>query len=412
MRTKPRFPRALIVGVAALGTAAATMTVSAPAMAVTGAVASTAAAPLPFAGTLMTTASDARPDRGGGLTTAMLQVGWNDAQPVAGRGLDPGYLAQLRATYDADRAAGLQVTLDPGLQYAPAWVFTLDRHSTRFVDQYGNVWHGDLGEDVPDAVHDPAVRTAEASYLALLAGAFGRTAFADVRAGGLLDGEMHLPPARYDGHINDWWSFGYAAARSAAVPGYRPGISVNNAAKDTVFLTGYLGAMANYQDFIVESLARDFAADVEVLYPSFGVRPGDAGAAVHVGLDGDSVRSGELAMGMDAGVLVPRLPAERAAARTAHRLIAYSTWLDGPSFGTSGQAESPIAYLASYAEPRGIPLAGENTADSARSPAALTLCADLVRRYHLLGLMWFDDQAVNTAGTPVTARALAGAVGR
>jgi hypothetical protein len=362
-----------------------------------------------FVGSLLTNPANARADARAGLTMAMLQVGWKQAQPVRGRGLSRPYVAELRRAYATYRAAGLAVTLDPGLQYPPDWIFRLDGRSTRFIDQYGNVWRGGPGEDVPDAVHDPAVRRAERSYLSLLSRALEADSFAAVRAGGLLDGELHLPPSDYDGHDDDWWSFGAAALDESGGHVYRPGISPDNPMSDAAFLRKYLAAVANYQDFIVEATARAFHAAIEVLYPSFGARPGDEQAAVRTGLDGQSPRTDEIVMGDVPALLVPRIPAERRRAGTDLRIVAYTTWLDGPNVGTTQQSESPIAYLASLATPRGIPLAGENTAADANSAAALALCATRARHYHLLGFMWFDDATLNQPNG-LTTRDLARAV--
>ncbi len=352
----------------------------------------------PFVGTLMTNPAQADADARAGLSMAMLQVAWSQAQPVQGGGLSASYLAQVERVYRTFRAAGLQVTLDPGLQYPPNWVFHLGGASTRFVDQYGDTWAGGSGENVPDAVFDPAVQTAEANYLGLLAKALGADSFAAVRAGGLLDGELHLPPMDYAGHDDDWWAYGPGSLPERPAFSYRPGISPANRVAAASFLAAYLRAVGTYQDFIVESTARDFSASVEVLYPSFGVRPGDEQAATASGLDGVSPRADELVMGAVPAVLVPRIPAERRSVGTRDVIVAYTTWLDGPGPGTTPQAESPIAYLASIAQPLDIPLAGENTAGDADNRAALQLCATRARDYHLLGFMWFDDAALALPG--------------
>ncbi|WP_106210522.1 hypothetical protein [Kineococcus rhizosphaerae] len=351
--------------------------------------------------------SDARtaPDlRAAGLTSVTLQVAWDAAQPTPGTGLDAGYVAQLRARIAAYRAQGLSVVLDTGLQYAPAWVLKLP--DALFVDQFGTAHTAttESGENVPDAVWNPRVRSAQAAYLAALASALGRTTFSAIRVGGLLTGELRFPrDAR--GAVDattgtgSWWSFSRNAQTSSPVPGYRPGISKRDQAKDAKFLEHYLSSLAAYQDFLVGATTAAFSGDLLLMYPSFGVRTGDRAGAVAAALSRKAVRYSELVQGLDFSRLVAR------AATYPVRAVAYSTWLDGPEFGPSDQDLSPVAFLARQAAPLNLAVGGENTADSAEDLDALRTCQQRAAALGLSHVFWFNDLTVNR--DPVLAKTLA-----
>ncbi|HYA67611.1 MAG TPA: hypothetical protein VED63_02660, partial [Acidimicrobiales bacterium] len=100
-----------------------------------------------------------------GFTDVVVPASWSEIEPTEGS-FSPIALTALQTEIDADRAAGLHVTLDIGTQYAPPWVFGLPG-GTRFVDQFGDVFTGGpgSGEDVANAVTDSAVRDVLVPYL-------------------------------------------------------------------------------------------------------------------------------------------------------------------------------------------------------------------------------------------------------
>lgn len=104
-------------------------------------------------------------ERAEGVDSVTIQVSWNSSEPSQGT-FSASYLEQVQAEMTDARAVGLAVVLDPGLQYAPAWVFGL-AGGTQFVDQYGDVFTGPgpSGDDVANGVTDAAVRSAEGAYL-------------------------------------------------------------------------------------------------------------------------------------------------------------------------------------------------------------------------------------------------------
>lgn len=351
-------------------------------------------------GTAGSTASDLRSN---GVTTAVVKVLWNRAQPAPSLTLEPTYIAGLRKQISQYQAAGLDITLDLGLQYPPNWALALP--GARFVDQYGHVFNAPVasGEMAVDAIYNPRAQLAESVYIHLVAAALGSKTFQFVRVGGLLTGELRMPTNTDGGRKNSWWAFSPTFQASSPVRGYRPGISRESPAADSAFLSYYLNGLVSYQQFLVSAVATSFSGDLEVLYPSFGVRPGDVQAALAKHLNGSSARTSELAQGLNFAQLVPALSALAQSASQRTRLIAYSTWIDGPEFGSSPQALSPVAYIASLAGPANLAVAGENTAQSGSSPWALKLSQSRVLKYHLCGLMWF---ATNLATGGVTAQML------
>lgn len=228
---------------------------------------------------------------------------------------------------------GVGAVLDPGLQYPPDWVFRLPG-ATRFRNQYGVNWTGSTpdGTAVANAVFDPAVRRAEASFLGRLADDLGGRSFAAVRVGGLLSGELRYPPAADGaGHDDSLWYFDASAQSAAPVP-------------------------------------------------DWGLRPGQVAAALADGLDGRSraEQGGMLASGED-------WPQQVAVLARQPRALAYTTRLDAEADGTSPQLISPVQYLVQLAAPVRVPVAGENTGQPSMS--ALRLCLDRVEALRLDGMM-------------------------
>lgn len=349
------------------------------------------AAEIAHVGVLNPTPQTATSLAASGITTVNLQLGWDAAQPSAG-GLNPYYLAEVRSAYTTYRTAGLRVVLDPGLQYPPEWVVALP--NSRFVNQYGESFTATTasGENVVDGVWNPRVRDAQSRYLAALGSALGKRSFAAVRVGGLLTGELRYPRANEGGRVDAWWAFGPLAQASSPVPGYRPGQAGRTAARDAAFVGYYLDSLVGYQDFLVKSTRAAFDGDLMLMYPSFGVRPGDQDGLVRSGLATTAVRYSEVVQGVDFARLVSRYPAYlKAGYGRTGRLIAYTTWLDGPQYSTEPTGLSPIGYLAHLAGPVSMPLGGENTASTASSTEALALSQQRARSLRLVALFWFNE---------------------
>lgn len=319
--------------------------------------------------------------RAQGVDRVTLGVGWDVFEPQRGQ-VSAGYVAELQRRLADYRAAGLEVALDPGLQYPPAWVFSLPGQ-TRFVDQQGREWRGRLSEDVPNAVFNPAVRAAQQEYLSRLAGALGSGGITAVRLGGLLSGELRYPVASYEGGTGSLWGFDDAARVGAPDPSWRPGTGTDADARR--WLQYYFDSLTGYETWLAGRLAAGFpGAQLQLMLPSFGLRPGMVDTAVAGGLDGSSApeRNDLLAQGLD---WVGQVAALR---RTGLPAVVYTTWLDGPDQGGTPQQEAPVRYLADLARAQGLPVAGENTGGGGQ--AVLDESLDRAEELGLTGVMWFS----------------------
>lgn len=325
----------------------------------------------------------------GGVKRVDLELAWQFYEPQPGV-FDQSYIAKEQGVYDDYRAHGFDVELDPGLQYPPSWAFSLPG-GTRFVDQDGTVWHGGTGEDPANAVTDMAVRSAETDYLQHLGTDFASRPFAAVRVGGLLDGELRYPPIVND-NPDTLWAYDAQAVAELPRRDWQPGTGTQAEARQAIGT--YLDNLTEYETWLVDLTNAAFpTAELQLMLPGWGLRPGQVDGAIANGLDGSSVaeQGGNLTGGLDWAAQLATLAAN------TDRGVAYTTWLDGPDQGNNPQDESPIAYIASVARPLGLGLAGENTGGT--SVAIMKLCAQRARQYGLSGVMWMSARILaSTSG--------------
>ncbi len=328
-----------------------------------------------------------------GFTRVDVEVDWDLAEPSPNR-WDAAYLAQVADEIDTFADHGLGVTLDLGLQYPPRWVFGLPG-TTRFVNQYGQAWvcSAASGEDSPNLVFDADVRAAAARYIARVAVALGSFRFDAIRVGGLLSGELRYPPNDFGGHANDLWMFDPAALDQAPDPRWRPG--TGTAAQARASLAYYFRSIDRYEAWLLQVVGTAFPSGyLQVLFPGWGIRPGEVAGAVDHGLQGTTTaeRGGMIAAGEDWVTQVSLLR------RFAGRAVVYTTWLDAPDDTPMGPRaaaaprvrlyESPVRYLAGLAAPAHLRLAGENTGSG--TPSSLALSLSRVRELGLQGMMWIS----------------------
>ena len=291
----------------------------------------------------------------------------------------------------AAHRAGLQVVLDPGLHFPASWVFGLPG-GTHFVDQYGDTWtgSGDDGTNPANAVWDPAVRTAEAQYLARIGRDF-RGDFVAVRAGGLLTGEVRLPDGKHNGHIDNLWMYDSGAQSQAPYRGWRAG--THHPVQARASIAFYLSSMDRYVSWLLTRLSADFPhTELQLLEPGWGIRPGQVNQAIDTGLDGHTAveQGNTLQAGLD-------YAGEVAAASKFANTVVYTTWLDAPDSGPGIAGAAPIEYLAQLARQYGMPLAGENTGNGkAQTVQALQTCVSRVSRLNLEGFTWFTGPSLIT----------------
>ncbi len=315
-----------------------------------------------------------------GLKLVVIGVSWSSAEPTSGS-FDTSYLSSVRAEIANARSRSLSVVLDPGLQYPPAWVFTLPG-GTRFVDQFGDVYTGPAGsgDDVANAVTDTAVRSAEATYLRNLSAQIPGTLLNAVRTGGGPDGELRYPTGDYNGHSDAFWAYDSSSQAASPVPGWQPGTGTQASASK--FLAAYNHNLNAYGAWLDTQMAADFHTRQLIMLPGWGERPGAAGEEVS---DLLTLGYDEFSQGLDWADLLPSLP-NRA------QLVAYSTYLDGPTVEPTLQLEDPISYIAYLDKSLAIPLGGENTGNG--SVSTLNLVVSRALSLHLVLVEWMDEAQV------------------
>lgn len=301
----------------------------------------------------------------------------------------------LAAEIGSLRSRGLQVVLDLGLQYPPAWVFALPG-PTRFVDQFGDQWHGTTSEDSPNLVFNNNVRLAAAAYIAHVAAVVGVGNVASIRVGGLLSGELRYPPNVYNGHSDLIWDYDTVAQFYAPVKGWKPGLGT--ATQTTSALTYYYNSLAGFETWLMRTVAAHFpTVNQQVMFPSWGIRPGQTQAAATSGMKNQTLaeKNGTISAGLDWPTQV------KAMATTGLNATVYTTWLDAPSQGTSVTQVPPVDYLASLAATYGLPVAGENTGRGGAT--ALAESMDRVQKDHLVGMMYMCGPFIvdGTAGITI-----------
>lgn len=327
--------------------------------------------------------------REAGVGATVLELAWSRWQPEAGR-TDQAYVEQARARLAALRSAGMAVALDLGMQYPPAWVQALP--NARFRNQFGEDYVDPApGKNVVDAVFNAALRERQAAYVGQVFAALGHD-IALVRLGWGWYSELNFPHAVHGGRKNCYWAFGDLAQGRAPglppgvppcpVPGWKPGEASPDHDSARRFANWYVDALRDYHDWQIATVRALHPGRLAMLYPSWGVRPGQFDAAIARDLDGSQeAQHGDLAMGeywprMVAGIRDPGV-------------VVYSTWLDAP-FGDDRSQDPaqwcPMRWLASLAAPRGLAVAGENTGNN--DAAALRRCVERSRELNLLGCFW------------------------
>jgi hypothetical protein len=333
-------------------------------------------------------------ERAAGITTKVLSLSWR--KYMAGQGtVDAAYVARKRAELTALRDAGFAVILSLGYHDTPGWILALP--DSRYVNQYG-VAYGDGTQDLGDAnlVFNPVLREHLAAYIARVFADLG-TDLAAVRVGGGRYGELTYPPAELPGSPNSYWAFDRHAQARNPVAGWRPG-DASPTGEAGRFLEWYLDALADYQTWQIETVRRSYAGMIMVLYPSWGIRPGQAALAVADNLAGrtSAELNGEIQRGFDF--------ARQVGAIADPAVVVTTTWLDADGSRDGGVDQrywSPVHFLASLAavNPVRPALYGENTGQGSKADLAFTRAQ--AGRFGLLGFAWYREAEL-FAGTYAT----------
>jgi len=327
--------------------------------------------------------------RQAGIGATVLEIAWSRWQPEAGRS-DDAYIAQARARLAVLRWAGMQVALDLGMQYPPAWAQALPH--ARFRNQFGEDYVDPApGKNIVNAVFNAAMRERQAAYAAQVFAALGHD-FALVRLGWGWYSELNFPRAVHAGRKNCYWAYDeFAQGRvpglppgipPCPVPGWKPGEASPDHDAARRFANWYIDALRDYHDWQIATVRALHPGRLAMLYPSWGLRPGQLDAAIACDLDGSQeAQHGDLAMGeywprMVVGIRDPGV-------------VVYSTWLDAP-FGDDRSPDPaqwcPMRWLASLAASRGLMVAGESTGNN--DAAALRRCVVRAEELKLLGFFW------------------------
>ncbi len=320
-----------------------------------------------------------------GVQVVTIAASWASAEPTQGT-FSTHYAAQLNAKIDAARAAGLDVILDPGMQYTPAWVFNNIQGGTRFVDQFGDVFTGPpaSGNNVANAVTNLAVRSALNKYLTWLGTQIPRGELWAVRQGGGPLGELRYPTGTYNGHTGAYWAYDASTQATSPVPGWKPGTGTT--AQAQAFLDAYNTALDNFGKWLNGTFHNDFATRELVMLPGWGQRPGVEARVVASLLTLDDE---EFNQGLDWTTLLAELSDKTHA-------IAYTTYLDAPSTRDTTELEDPADFLAGLVSTDHLAgLGGENTGTPTVS--AMNLILTRAKNLHLAVVAWMSEHGLETA---------------
>ncbi len=357
----------------------------------------------PIFGTVASRVDHAESDYAAGLRAVTYEVYWDRLQPAPDR-FDAAQFDQARGDLAALRDAGMQIVLSLGIQYPPAWAFDLP--NSRYVNQYGDAYVDDRpGANGLNAVFNQQIRDLQAAYAARVFQELGNDFYA-VRLGWGFYGELSYPINDYADRVNAYWAFGDVAQGRVPglaatltpnpVPGWIPGTASQDHESARQFAAWYLDAMSDYQNWQIATVRRDFKGPLAVLYPSWGLRPGQLDAAISRDLSGftSPEQNGEIQRGHDFARHVANLKDSK--------VIVYTTWLDtsptlGDDAGDDPTRWSPVHYLAQLAGDHrpALQVWGENTGQGTVDD--MQLCFDRLEAFGLTGLFWaFDDQLYDT----------------
>jgi hypothetical protein len=240
-------------------------------------------------------------------------------------------------------------------------------------------------------VFNPALRSEARDYVAQVFADLGTDFFA-VRVGGGRFGELTYPPAKYGDVENNYWAFDANAALVSPAPGWRHG-EPSHHGEAAAFLHWYLDRLVEFQNWQIQTVRANFDGSIMVLYPSWGIRPGQIEAALAANLDGSTSAeiNGEIQRGFDF--------ARQVSSVTDPMVIVTTTWLnadDSGDDGTDPRYWSPVKYLAELASAHPLRLAvyGENSGGN--DAQTMQFCAEQVRRHGLIGMAWFREDQLFT----------------
>lgn len=322
-------------------------------------------------------------------------ISWSSLEPQQGV-VDAAYVQKVQDDLAAFRAAGLKISLDPGMQYPPAWAYAMPNAS--FVNQYGDVFVHTTGPGTNglNAVYHQAIRDLQAAHLSHLFANFG-TDFYAFRLGWGYYGELNYPHPDHLGKKNCYWAFDPIAqgkeqglaqgVLACPVSGWVPGMPSTDHVKARQFIHWYLNALQNYHNWQITQVRKHYAGDLVMLMGSWGLRDGDVDGSIQKDLADDGRT--EIQRGFDFGKYI--------AGVNDPKYVVCCTWLDTPAaFCDDASANplrwSPVHDLAFHAQkhPLKFRVWGENTGKG--NVQAMTLSFQRARAFGLQAIIWaFED---------------------
>lgn len=338
-------------------------------------------------------------ERAAGLKAKVVRFSWREHYPEEARE-DPDYLQGKKESIERLRTAGFAPILALGFHDTPPWVHQ-NYPNTHYVDQHGREYRGDtfapdgtpIDNGDANLVFNEELRGLVSSWTEEVFSGLG-TDFYAVRLGGGRHGALTYPPAEYEGRGNLYWSFDANARSGSPAPtGWNPGIpSPNGEAEE--FLEWHLDSLVEYQNWQVRMVREaGYGGRAMMLYPSWGLRSGQAAAAAEDDLSGKSgaERNGEVQRGLDFERQVGAL--------TDGEVVVTTTWLDANIDLSADDRDdprywSPARYLSSLAQehPLNLQTYGENTEFGARDLSAMERSAYQMRRHGLTGMAWNREE--------------------
>ncbi|MGY1914995.1 hypothetical protein [Blastococcus sp. SYSU DS0973] len=173
-----------------------------------------------------------------------------------------------------------------------------------------------------------------------------------------------------------------------------PGTPSPNNESARLFIEWYLASLDNYQGWQIAVARRSFPGRLFMLYPSWGIRPGQVEAAVGQDLSGQTPLelTGKIQEGNDFARFVGGIEDPG--------VVVYTTWLNADASGDSGtdpRRWSLIKYLTTLAADRPVPLAVSGENGGRDTPAEMHLVFQQARRYDLEALVWaFESDLYGT----------------
>jgi hypothetical protein len=324
-------------------------------------------------------------ERAAGIQAKVVSLSWRDYAPREGI-VDRKYVERKQQEFTSLEQAGFELILSLGFHDPPRWIHEQHQNSY-YVNQFGDRYIGQPDEADVNYIFNPALRALVATYIQDVFTVFG-TNFAAVRLGGGRYGELTYPAAQYKDCDNCYWAFDPIARTRNPAPNWLPGQpSAEDEAR--MFLDWYLDTLVGFQQWQIEVVRQTYDGPLMMLYPSWGIRPGDIERAIAVDLDGSTPaeRNGEIQRGFDF--------ARQIAAITDPGVIVTTTWLDADASADDNddlRYWSPVKYLSVLAKihPLYLKMFGENTGHGSRTE--MQFSASQMRRHQLLGMAWFREE--------------------